>query len=374
MIADPSGPRERPPVFLVALLRSRPSEVPATWALVLILVLASVFVLLHDAAPHQGRDAFALRWGANFGPATADGEWWRLGSAMFLHLSALHIALNAWALWDCGRLVERLFGPARFVALFLLSGLFGNLVSLALHGNDAVSSGASGGIFGLYGGLMARLWRERASLDQAEFRWFFGGAAVFSAAAIALGATLPAIDNGAHAGGLLAGTLLGVAFHGARPSSRHLRLAALAALAAATTLAALAVRDPAYRWRDELEARGELREFSVEEQRIRERWRAITAEPHTLETFEALADRIEADIVRAYQESFESLSTIDLPPSAPTYGALDAARRYAARRSEASQLLVEGLRSHDGELIREALERAKETVPSAPATPSGKPR
>ncbi|MBA2723259.1 MAG: rhomboid family intramembrane serine protease, partial [Methylibium sp.] len=146
-----------------------------------------------------------LTWGANFGPATKDGQWWRLGSAMFLHFGVLHLAMNMWALWDGGRLVERLYGHGRFAFIYLGSGVAGNLLSLVVQGERAVSGGASGAVFGVYGALLVCLARERSRVDPFEFRWLFGGVTVFSVATLALGFVIPGIDNAAHIGGLLAG-------------------------------------------------------------------------------------------------------------------------------------------------------------------------
>ena len=63
---------------------------------------------------------------------------------MFVHFSFIHIALNMWALWDVGRLLERLLGRWRYAVLYLGAGAVGNLLSLVVQGNRAVSGGASG--------------------------------------------------------------------------------------------------------------------------------------------------------------------------------------------------------------------------------------
>ena len=87
--------------------------------------------------------------------------------------------------------------------LYALSGLPGNLVSLALHGNQAVSGGASGAIFSLYGALLVFLWREQSNVEPGEFRWLFGGAVVFSSLMLGVGFVVQGIDNAAHGGSLV---------------------------------------------------------------------------------------------------------------------------------------------------------------------------
>lgn len=193
-----------------------------------------------------------LAWGANFGPATQDGQWWRLLTAMFIHFGVVHLALNMWALWDVGRLVERLMGRWRFALLYGGSGVFGNLVSLVAQGNQAVSGGASGAVFGLFGALLVFLWRERAQVDRTEFRWLFGGALGFSAAMLGMGFVVTGIDNAAHGGGLGAGVLLGCLL--ARPWTvnspkvQHGRWGAGMVLVLALSLLALSLPEPSYRY------------------------------------------------------------------------------------------------------------------------------
>jgi len=123
------------PPSLYDQLRSRTAHVPLT--LLLIGANLAVFLLMLGAGAglwHADNEV-QLAWGANFGPATQDGQWWRLGSALFLHFGLLHIAINLWALWDGGQLAERMYGPARFALIYFASGLFGNLLSLVAQGN-----------------------------------------------------------------------------------------------------------------------------------------------------------------------------------------------------------------------------------------------
>jgi len=77
------------------------------------------------------------------------GEYYRLFTAMFMHLGLLHIGFNMWALWVFGRPLEAMFGPVRFLAIYLVCGLGGN-VAVYLFAPDTVAVGASTAIFGLF--------------------------------------------------------------------------------------------------------------------------------------------------------------------------------------------------------------------------------
>lgn len=154
---------------LTSLLRARPRQALLTVALLSANILVFLAMIANGASWWHTSTAVPLQWGANFGPATQDGQWWRLGSALFVHFGIIHLAFNMWALWDVGRLVEQLYGRWRFLLLYLGSGIVGNLVSLAIQGNRAVSGGASGAIFSLYGALLDSCGANAARSIQANF-------------------------------------------------------------------------------------------------------------------------------------------------------------------------------------------------------------
>jgi len=79
----------------------------------------------------------------------AAGEWWRLGTAMFLHYGALHLLLNMSVLWQLGRYLEEKLGPLRFAALYLLAGFGGNVAAYLFTPQNQPAAGASTAIFGL---------------------------------------------------------------------------------------------------------------------------------------------------------------------------------------------------------------------------------
>jgi len=346
------------------LMGGRWTSTPATAALLAANVAVFAAMLARGAGLWHSPNDVQLAWGANFGPATRDEEWWRLGTATFLHFGIAHLAINMWALWDSCRLVERLYGHWRLLAVYGAGGVAGNLCSLFAQGDRAVSGGASGAIFGVYGALLAWLWRERRQVHPAEFRWLFGGAAAFAAATITLGLLIPGIDNAAHLGGLVCGALAGRAL--AKPVSAQSpapgigRWVAGAALLCVVIALVAALPAPAYRWREEQLARTEIREFLAEDRRIAERWRRI------LETgsaqgasFEELAARIESDVASEYRESFEQLSALNLDPAAPSANTLEILKRYARLRGDASHALADALLQNDPQRIREALDAAR---------------
>ena len=154
-------------------LRLRMPQLRITPLLIAANVIVFVAMLFNGAGLWHSQNGVQLAWGANFGPATQDGQWWRLGSALFLHFGLLHISLNMFALWDAGQWVERMYGHFRFAVIYFSAGLAGNLLSLVIHAGHAVSGGASGAIFGLYGALLSYLWLERSRIHRGEFRWLF---------------------------------------------------------------------------------------------------------------------------------------------------------------------------------------------------------
>src|SRR5574340_252073 len=138
------GFRETSPPFMLSLhdlLYQRVPRVPVTALLVAVNLLVFLAMLASGAGLWHSVNSVQLAWGANFGPATQDGEWWRLGTAMFLHFGAIHLALNMWALWDGGQLVERMYGHSRFAGIYFSSGLAGNLLLLVAYSGLAISGG-----------------------------------------------------------------------------------------------------------------------------------------------------------------------------------------------------------------------------------------
>jgi membrane associated rhomboid family serine protease len=138
-----------------------------------------------------------------FGPAVASGDWWRLGTAMFLHFSLMHIAFNMLALWSIGTFVEQYLGRSRFLLLYLVSGLAGSAGAL-LQSPGGLIAGASGAVFGILGAMLILEWNATGQLA--------GQAASWIALNLVLSFVIPGISWGGHVGGLIGGILVMLTF------------------------------------------------------------------------------------------------------------------------------------------------------------------
>lgn len=331
---------------LGAAIKQRTPGVPITKCLIAINLLVFVLMLFNGAGFWHSPNQVQLAWGANFGPATQDGEWWRLATALFLHFGAVHLTLNMVAFWDGGQLVERMYGHWRYLLIYLASGLGGNLLSLVWQGNQAVSGGASGAIFGIYGALIVFLWHERADLENREFRWLFGGACVFALATIALGFMIPAIDNAAHIGGFVTGMLTGVigmrSLRAEHSISKVARLAGAGLLLAAIVVMLNNLPVPRYRWGDELLLQKQINAFMSEDQAINRSWLKIMHESKQGNvTYLELGEQIENDISERYQESYEALKQLPYDPALPSAAKLESILQYTKQKRDASQALAD---------------------------------
>jgi rhomboid protease GluP len=197
-----------------------------------------------------------LDWGADFGPLSLHGEWWRLVTCCFLHLGVIHIAMNMFILLQAGAFAEALYGRMRFLLLYLLAGIGGSLAS-AFRQPPVVSVGASGAIFGVYGAILAFLLMQRRAVNPEAAKKIAKGAGVFLLYNLAFSVAIPGVDLSAHLGGLVAGFLVGLPL--ARPltpgrqKSYPLRSALVVILAIAAVAGVLARTDRTITPRDQLE-------------------------------------------------------------------------------------------------------------------------
>jgi membrane associated rhomboid family serine protease len=154
----------------------------------------------------------------------AQGEFWRLITAGFMHYGIIHLLFNMWALTVLGREAERLVGRWRYLAVYLLSGLGGTVAAYTFGAPNAAVAGASGSIFGLFGALF--FFFKRLNMDPR-------GLVVLIVINFALGFFIPSISILGHLGGLVVGAVTGavLAYAPRGPKQTSIQLAGLALVA-----------------------------------------------------------------------------------------------------------------------------------------------
>ncbi len=181
--------------------------------------------------------------GAMFPPLVADGETWRLFTAMFLHFGVFHLAVNAYSLFVLGNILERELGRPRYALLYLLSGLAASAASYAFSDLGTVSAGASGAIFGIFGAVFAVNYRRRHTAMGAMAMRSMVQIIVINVVINVLLASY--LDWRAHLGGAVAGAALGFAFAfpGRERSNRVATVVGIAAISAVIVLTVMARTD-----------------------------------------------------------------------------------------------------------------------------------
>jgi rhomboid protease GluP len=213
---------------------------PATFTF--IFIIANVFLFLltwlaaGGASDDAGFNAVLIAYGAKVNSLIQAGQWWRFVTPVFLHGGFAHLLMNMYGLWVLGPYVERLYGSAKFVVFWVLTGIAGVVASYLtvrpdLHiggpigrflfkAEDAASVGASGALFGLIGVLFVFGIKFRHELPEGFKRAFGTGMLPTILLNVFIGFVFPFIDNAAHMGGLVAGVLLALFVAYKRPHER----------------------------------------------------------------------------------------------------------------------------------------------------------
>ena len=165
----------------------------------LVAVNVGIYLLqLALGAPVSGAGGEIFENGVLYGPLVAEGEWWRLFTAAFLHYGFIHLAMNMLVLWLFGPALEAALGSARFLLLYVAAGLAGSAGALLLDPNS-LTVGASGAIYGLFGAILVL---ER------QGTYVFGGSVIpLLIINFALTFTISSISKGGHVGGFVGGVL-----------------------------------------------------------------------------------------------------------------------------------------------------------------------
>ena len=144
-----------------------------------------------------------ILFGANVSVLVKNGEFLRLITYMFLHGGFMHIFLNMYSLFVVGPRVEDFFGKWKYLLIYLISGITGGLLSVAMNGN-VISVGASGAIFGLFGALLYFGYNYRGYIG-AIIRSQILPIVMYN---LIIGLFIPGIDMWGHVGGLIGGVIV----------------------------------------------------------------------------------------------------------------------------------------------------------------------
>jgi rhomboid protease GluP len=204
-----------------------PRSAPGTYILLAANIAVYLWMILHGVSPKEPSEAALIHYGSNHTWLVLHGEWYRLLTATFVHVGLLHLATNMWCLWNLGILGEPLLGPYGIIAVYMITGIAGNLLSM---GTDVfefltyhapgylfqVGAGASGAVFGIAGILIVLLSNRRLPFPWEELRRLRSSVIKFALINLVIGLSTMfvnvgiRIDNSAHIGGFLSGLALGV--------------------------------------------------------------------------------------------------------------------------------------------------------------------
>jgi rhomboid protease GluP len=361
-------PQEKTPEFLAEraqierfdqAMEKLGSRAPVTPAIIGLNAAVFFVMLFLGADILRPPGELLVQLGSNYGPLTWSGDYWRLLTSAFLHGGIIHIALNMFALYQGGNLVERLYGSGRFTLLYLLSAIAGSVAS-GWWDPARNSVGASGAIFGVFGALLVFFALRREDFPAQLWKQIGGSALIFCGYSLVVGAASPIIDNAAHVGGLLGGVVSG--FILARPFSIEARakpqpwrlvLAALAVL-----LPLLWLTRPLLD-ADEATRRGfalMLHDFEAADMQSRVRQAEIIGQRREGEGSEMLARRFRDEVLVPWREVAKPvLEARDLPVK----GSLEAdlqpvIREYIRAKDRALSLTVLALQTGDPDAFESA--------------------
>lgn len=342
-----------------------------------------------------------LAFGAKLNSYIHAQQWWRFVTPMFLHVNLLHLLVNMYSLWIVGPYVEKLYGSAKFVVFWVLTGVAGVVGSYltvrpGLAGNpvtgfifkayDTPSAGASGALFGLVGVLFVFGIKFRHELPEGFKRAFGTGLLPMIVLNLFIGYVLRGfIDNAAHVAGMLCGAVLALVVDYRRPGERTgvaliwrvLQIAAIALVVVSFIKIVQHFRDP---WPAELgtqvqrptepinpaylnyaKAMNDAQEAFVvavkdkNSSNIDAAVKSLDAAPSLDPKADELRQRLKALLLRAKEPQATPATSPTVPRNKPA-PADQLTQEFAAWRKEYNQWLKTGARNHSGlnELIDES--------------------
>ena len=347
---DPSGSQARLSQFQDQLAAKAPTPwltlgiIGANFAIYVAMLLTGVH-FLDPSIPSL------LQWGANLGSLTTSGQWWRLFTCTFLHIGLIHILFNMFVLWDIGRFMERLLGRAGFASVYVLTGLAGSVASMWWN-PYVVSAGASGAIFGLYGGLIGYLLAGSRDIPVDVANKLRNNALVFLGYNLIWGLTHRGTDMAGHLGGLLGGLACGFVM------ARLLRAEGAAAISRITLrvlLSGLAILALAAGTRPKtVDLQQELTRFSATETRVQASYNQALQKARSGSLADAeFARLMDAEVIGPWHSARLRLEEIHGLPE-PQTRLISGIERYAETRERAWAVFTEALRQQDPQGIQRA--------------------
>ena len=362
-----ASPEAQTVAFREALVAFTPRwfVTPTLMVVNIVLLIAALILSGQAIAPNS---QLLIDWGANYGPATLNGQWWRLFTCMFLHGSFMHVAMNMWVLLEFGRLVERLAGNVGFLLVYVITGLAGSLASLYWN-PQVLSVGASGAVFGMGGVLLGWTLLHRHSIPTAVLSHLRSSVGFFIVYNMMMAFRGGNIDHAAHAGGLVAGILCGILIsQPLGPDVRKRRLGKLlltgfvgcTGLIGATFFLPPAPPPP-------VDIRGELEAFAAADTKALTTFQAmLKASDDGQLSNAAFADQIEKEILPPWTETRTRFDKLRLEPLANQEIVAKFAQ-YAGERDTAWRTFVAAAREDDPEKLKQAVSQWKAADATAQA-------
>lgn len=210
-------------------MQNRRSTVPVPYMTFAILIVLLIVFLVETFTGGSTNAVVLLRMGAmNNLMVAAHDQFWRLFTAQFLHIGWLHLASNAVMIYYIGQYLEPIIGSWRFLLIYLLSGIGGNLLSFAYGSDYSIAAGASTALFGLFGAVIAIYLKNR----QVPAIYGLGRQALALAVInLVLDLFMKDIDILGHIGGLAAGFFLSIVIGNDHLAKYHSKIRVLAAVA-----------------------------------------------------------------------------------------------------------------------------------------------
>ena len=340
-------------------LRARTGRTVATPVIVGLNVLVFALMLLGSGALSDPQTL--IGWGANFAPRTTNSEWWRLVTAIFVHTGVIHLLITTASLLSLGFILERAVGPVPFAAVYFAAAILTNVVNLWNAPALTVSGGADGGIFGMYGLLLAALtWtivnKPEGSIPLTTVKRIGAAAVVFVLYNLISDSLSATSELAGLTVGIVTGLVVARGIVRAKPPVQR----ALFVTAASLVIAVLSVAPV----RGTIDIRTEVESVIAIEHRTTGVYDAAVVKfrngTHNAHDLAALIDQAIVPELRSTRARLQTLHGVPREHRR----ILGDAEEYLQLREQAWRLRSEALRRSDSDLLREA-DRSETTALSA---------